>query len=319
MRPTLPRFCLRELVAAAASRCTRFGPGVGRWLLVAVLGWCIGGAAQAQAPTAAAIPNLPFWEWQNPLPTGYSLVDAHIFNDSTAIVVGDHGTALKTRDRGRTWQALNVGTTEALTNVSFANDLVGWVGVITPPTETNATIRPYAGIGEVRRTTDGGLTWTRQQIENSGTQIRSLKAISPTEAYVGYVELMCNNTGYGCGGYPNPRLRHTTDGGRTWTVVNTAYPQLQFVTSGMAVAIQEVQSANTLLRTRDNGQTFRDITPPRFSGRYFGMPVFVDSLRGWVTSSLYGGNTFYGPNLYRTQDGGRTWAAQSARADFLNS
>jgi photosystem II stability/assembly factor-like uncharacterized protein len=283
---------------------------IGSWLLLAQL------VATAQ-PTGAPLPNTPYWEWQNPLPTGYDLLAAHVFNDSTAVVVGAHGTALKTRNYGRTWQTLNVGTTDRLTHVSFANELVGWVAVLTPPTDQYPITRPYAGIGEVRRTTDGGLTWTRQQIDNSGTQIRTLKAISPTEAYVGYEELICTNPNLSCGGYATPRLRRTTNGGQSWTLVNTAYPLLQFVTPGVGIAWRAVQGNSTmLLRTRDGGQTFRDITPVLEQDRYYGPAVFTDSLHGWVTSGTF--YNHYPPNLYRTQDGGRTWTAQHARADFLN-
>ena len=265
----------------------------------------------------APLPNTPYWEWQNPLPTGYDLLAVHVFNDSTAMVVGAHGTALKTRNYGRTWQTLNLGTTDRLTHVSFANELVGWVAVLTPPTEQYPIIRPYAGIGEVRRTTDGGLTWTRQQIDNSGTQIRTLKAISPTEAYVGYEERICTDPNLPCGGYPTPRLRRTTNGGQSWALVNTAYPLLQFVTPGVGIATREVQGNSTmLLRTRDGGQSFRDITPLLEQNRYYGAVAFTDSLHGWVTSGTY--YNHYPPNLYRTQDGGRTWTAQHARADFLN-
>lgn len=292
---------------SVAARAARFH----HWLLVSGL-LLVANLAHAQAP----IQGLPFWKWQNPLPTGYDLVAAHVFNDSTAIVVGGHGTALKTRDGGRTWQALHVGTTDRLTHVSFANALVGWVAVLTPPTDVYPITRPYGGIGEVRRTTDGGLTWTRQQIENSGSQIRTLKALSATEAYVSYEELICTNPNLSCGGPATPRLRHTTDGGQSWPLVNTANPLLNFVAPGMAVTTREVQGHNMVLRTRDGGQTFRDITPVVQQNRYFSTPVFVDSLHGWVASNtLY---FIYPPNLYRTQDGGRTWTEQHARADFLN-
>ena len=66
--------------------------------------------ARGAAGQGAPIPGLPHWQWQNPLPTGYDLTDSHVFNDSTAIAVGAHGTAIKTRDGGRSWQVLNVGT-----------------------------------------------------------------------------------------------------------------------------------------------------------------------------------------------------------------
>ena len=74
------------------------------WLMV--VGFVlVAGSAQAQSPPSS-IPGLPFWEWQVGQPTGYKLLSQHVFNDSTLIAAGGHGTAVKTSNGGHTWQVL---------------------------------------------------------------------------------------------------------------------------------------------------------------------------------------------------------------------
>ncbi len=278
--------------------------------------------AQGAAGQGAAIPGLPHWRWQNPLPTGYGLLDLHAFNDSTAIAVGARGTCIKTRDRGRTWQVLNVGTRNRLSFVSFANDLVGWVAVYNPPSDNSGNngippILGYGGRSEVRKTTDGGLTWTVQRPDPAvtGTRIWGLQAVSATECYVIYDELTCYRRGYPCGGYPNILLRHTTDGGATWAMSGWPFAfnsNARFVTPRTAyVGVAENNNAGSLNKTTDGGVTWRNISPA--PNRNWGAVSFPDSLHGWVISSRYDWVTFSGPNLYRTRDGGRRWVAQRVR------
>jgi hypothetical protein len=43
------------------------------------------------------------WYWQNPLPTGQTLKDVHVFDENTKIAVGKAGTIIKTTDGGISW------------------------------------------------------------------------------------------------------------------------------------------------------------------------------------------------------------------------
>jgi photosystem II stability/assembly factor-like uncharacterized protein len=43
------------------------------------------------------------WFWQYPKPQGNTLRDIHVFNNDTAIAVGDFSTIIKTTDGGNTW------------------------------------------------------------------------------------------------------------------------------------------------------------------------------------------------------------------------
>ena len=45
------------------------------------------------------------WFWQNPLPQGQTLKDEHVFDENTAIAVGEAGTIIKTTDKGISWIA----------------------------------------------------------------------------------------------------------------------------------------------------------------------------------------------------------------------
>ncbi len=291
------------------------------WLLTAA-------PAQAQAPTAPAAPlaGLPFWEWQAPQPTGFGLNDFWAFNDSTVLAVGNHGTALKTTNAGRSWRALPTGATRDVTSVSFANPQVGWLGTETPLT----TDRHYkTGPGQVRRTTDGGQTWTAQGIGENVLSVLTpqVVAISPTEAYVSY-----GLTGRTPA--PNffyiraaPVLRHTVDGGRTWPEVilnnqggyNYLFsfqpPVFTTATTGYLAVNSEVpaQLVSQLLRTADAGRTWQDILPAVGPGLDPLKLTFLTPQLGWLVAADFATNT---TRLYKTVNGGGAWAQVASFAFY---
>ena len=268
-----------------------------------------------QAPPAPSpIPHVRHAQWQSPLPTGYSLNALAAPNDSTAYVVGDHGTALKTTNRGRTWRVLDTGPGPSKCNlrfVTFGDAQRGWVGYNTPI--TNQAIQYFTGRGEVRRTTDGGLTWTRQSLGDprNSVRIHALQAISPTEAFVVYDAISCR-VGNPCGGLPPSYLRHTTDGGVTWRLVGPApdgvYYNFQFLSSTVAYAVSPDDNfgAYGVIKTTDGGVTWRGISPDSLRRGGHTLLSFQDAQHGWISrpTVLTGGTDTL---LYYTSNGGQTW------------
>ena len=275
---------------------TDFAAPLGRWgagLLLAVA--LTGGMAHAQATS----PNLPAsWQWQDPLPQGFSLNDVQAVNDSVAWVAGNQGTLLKTTDRGRRWQVLPIGINRDLLGVSFGSAQVGWVIYNTP--SPDAADPGYAtGPAEIRRTTDGGATWTATRLPSyrKFVQMHAVQALSATEAYVLYSDPAT------LGGY----LCHTADGGQTWQqrqpvgMVDAA--RMQFVTSQRGY--RATRSPSAVLKTVNGGQSWQVILySPDVD---YSAMAFADSLHGWAA----GRNRVGGPNCFVTQNGGRTWQPQA--------
>ena len=69
------------------------------------------------------------WFWQNPLPQGNALRDIYVFDENTAIAVGNAGTVIKTTDSGTSWNIQHYagGTTSNLFSVHFTDNDTGWV------------------------------------------------------------------------------------------------------------------------------------------------------------------------------------------------
>ncbi len=299
--PTLP-FCSSPLRTPYLLACWLAASGLALLALTAT--------AQPTSPPAP-IQGLPFWTWQAPQPTGYGFNALHVFNDSTVIAVGNHGTAVKTTDNGRTWQTLPTGAVGEVASVSFANDRVGWIG-----TETRMTTARhyYTGSGQMRRTTDGGQTWTAQSI---GVDVLSVVnpqvvAISPTEAYVTY-----RLTGYDpLAGIlsQEPMMRHTVNGGQSWQLVPlpfsysvnfTMYPPVfPTPTRGFLMVKSTPGLTSNLLRTTDGGQTWQDILPSVASNYLPFALTFLTPQLGWLLGLDVPSNTNI---LYKTLDGGTTW------------
>ena len=261
--------------------CARFS-----CLLVALAWLALPAAAQSGLP----VPGLPYWEWQSPRPTGQWLEALHVFDDQTALVGGWRGTLLKTTDQGQSWTALNSGAPYDIKAISFVSPQVGWIANNTPNTSAPANNLFLAGPGEVRKTVDGGQTWTVQSIgEPDFVQITALKFFSATQGYVAYDINEPANF--------RRRLRVTNDGGQTWTIVPFAGQRVQFVTPQVGYRVID----NFVVKTTNGGQTSTLITPdPSLN---YSQLFFTDELNGWVAS----GATTTTPNLFHTTDGGATW------------
>ncbi len=252
------------------------------------------------------LPGLPFWKWQSPTPQGYTFRSLHAFSDSAVLAVGDHGLALRTADWGRTWAPVAVGTDANLMGVAFATPQVGWL--IGNTSATNERQVRGLGIGEVRTTINGGATWTSQVFgEQFSVKMQKLMAHSATQAVVYYEWSQISNNGFNIP--PVGRLRRTTNGGRTWTLlVNPAIPpgDACFPTPTLGF----IGGGGALFRTADGGATWQDYSAAT-PGLSITVLTFLDAQRGWAGGArLMPGDG--GPLLFKTLDGGLTWTPTPA-------
>lgn len=130
-------------------------------------------------------------------------------------VIGDHqgkGIIARTSDGGENWSKSEIefqGDGGGLRAIHFAPDLQsGWaVGGEGRYIRNDGWAQWSDPL--VLHTTDGGITWQRQQV-NVRTPLIDVWAISGQEAWI------CSFGGYALPTYIPASLLHTTDGGQTW-------------------------------------------------------------------------------------------------------
>jgi photosystem II stability/assembly factor-like uncharacterized protein len=251
-----------------------------------------------------------------------NLSDVRMVSATTGVAVGAAGTILKTTDGGATWAPQSSPTAAGLTGVSFApGGTVGYlVGNAVWPTWTlykttdgGATWSGVTGLGttdainltgvscmnannaiavgnsgQIRHTTDGGVTWLSQSENNVGSN--SLRAVTMVDA---------NNIKV-VGDFG--MIFTTSNGGVFWTTpfdaVASTFQNCSFtdVNHGWAVG-----SNGTILRTTDAGVTWVS----QASGSTFWRGVhFVDANNGWVVGD--------GGAILHSTDGGISWTPQTS-------
>ncbi len=142
----------------------------------------------------------------------------------------------------------------------------------------------YGGQGNLRRSLDGGVTWTQQYMNTSN--------------YIADVYFINELEGWACGGYAgeNAFIRHTINGGATWTNQNpTITPivnEIHFFDSSNGLA---VANGGIVLGTSDGGVSWSVINT--IPDEDLELLVMLDENTGWATGS----------SIYRTDDGGQSW------------
>lgn len=290
------------------------------------------------------------WYWQNPLPQGNALNDVQYLDQNTIIAAGSVGTFIRSADGGNTWNILSIGTDGTVEAVCFSGmqkgTAVGFEGIFNTSDggltwqEVSLPIAgfrwfmdlDYADVnngtavgvsGLIRRTRDGGTTWTLQA-SNTTQWLYAVDCIDGNTA-----------TAVGAGG----TIIRTTDGGQTWTAQNSAVTETLKAVSFANSLVGVASGGTKLLYTTDGGNHWSTAeVPSSFSWAYnhallldtkvgyaFGTASMLKTTNGgksWVevnrsSSSFVDGIDFYDSShgmmvcstgrIYRTGDGGLTW------------
>lgn len=125
--------------------------------------------------------------WQNPNLSGERLNGIQFVSPSIGWVVGDVGTLLKTEDGGSTWNKINMGICENVSEVHFLNMNEGWL----------------LAEGKVYHTVNGGSSWSFFPVLNYN-HVSSMNIVSPSIWFV-----RCEDG-----------LLATIDGGSNWELRN---------------------------------------------------------------------------------------------------
>lgn len=202
-----------------------------------------------------------------------------------------------------------------ITTIHMLNEQIGWA----------VAEAPGAPDDHLMQTRDGGLTWrdvSPPQPKDETAEIGqglTFFALDERTAWVTYY----NRTGGPL--FQPANVWRTTDGGQTWqagapldlTDVELYLPSdLYFVDANTGWLMAHVGAGMShdyvnVYRTTDGGQTWTKVVDPftdnlQQSCAKTGL-IFTDANNGWVTGDCHGVQPG-APYLYRTTDGGRTWA-----------
>ncbi|MCH8022551.1 MAG: T9SS type A sorting domain-containing protein, partial [Thaumarchaeota archaeon] len=131
------------------------------------------------------------WHWQNPLPQGNGINDAHFVSDKIGWFAAAGGLLVHTKDGGDTWEIQSVGESVYLLNVEFVNELEGWAS-----TDLKA---------KIYHTTDGGKVW--------------IEDVFPELIFPNDLHFINHKKGWAVGMLG--KIAATEDGGVTWSFQNS--------------------------------------------------------------------------------------------------
>ena len=168
-----------------------------------------------------------------------------------------------------------------LYDADFGSSSVGWV-VGRPTLAADPPV--------LRRTTDGGTTWSAQTPCTGATQLSGTHAFSATDA------LVAGNV-----------LCRTTNGGTTWSAVSTpSAPCAAIDGSAGSDTVYMACGSGRVMRSDDRGATWVSVNAPTSHGFHY--IAVQDALTAYVAASttIAGDRATY---VWRTTDGGATWSS----------
>jgi photosystem II stability/assembly factor-like uncharacterized protein len=182
-----------------------------------------------------------------------------------------------------TWATQVSGTTSLLQSVDAVSPTVAWAA---------------GAAATVRRTTDGGLTWTNAN-PNPGVIVGDIYNISAVDANIAFVTTSASST----------FIYRTTNGGQNWTQVFSQaggfIDAIEMVNATTGYALGDpVGSIWTVLQTTNGGLNWTQMP---------GAPAQVGTEAGWNNSfQVLGSNMWFGTSnskIYYSTNGGLNWAS----------
>ncbi len=246
-------------------------------------GWAITSSETKIAVTTNGGIN---WNIKNDL-GAYSLRAIAFYDSLNGLAAGWGGVIVKTSNGGTNWELITKSVTTAnadLSDIFFIDDSTGWVCG-----SDGTRLGGYNGI--ILKTTNGGNSWTKLIINNTG-QLNSIYFIDHLNGFAA-----------GRGG----TILKTTDGGTSWLYSNNGtinWNDIDFSNypTGWIIGGDPVNT-DRLIKTTDGGKTWNDVTSISFTT---GTPEihFTSKETGWL---LIGGLFTNVQQLYKTTDKGDTW------------
>lgn len=208
------------------------------------------------------------WELIGANPTYNDIKGSWSFNDSTMIIVGTSGMCMKTTNSGASWIRGEInGTAAFLSGVCFPTPDYGYI---------------FDSDRNFYQSTDGGLTWSFKYFMNEYEPT----AIAFKDSLTGF---------WGIGN----RLRRTTNGGSSWTSLQSLYGDMncvKFVGNTLYVSCYRQYNFHRLYRSTDMGASWDTL----YRDDYKGIKALDVNSRG----DIFVGGTYF---VARSTTNGATW------------
>jgi photosystem II stability/assembly factor-like uncharacterized protein len=224
------------------------------------------------------------WNDVTPSDTYPGILGVYALDADNVWVVGQEGTILNTTNSGTSWSEINCPVTYSLYNVEFISADTGWVG----GDDDSDT--------EVMRTTDRGLSWDIQTVDNNPDGNYDMKFIK-------------GSSGESPRGFVTAGLSHvwrTDNYGETWLqspIGGCGAGDLQSIcfidkNEGWFVGTPASGFEVTIVHTTDGGETFDVQTNPTDPDRKLNCVSFADNQHGLAVGD---------GTILSTSDGGQNW------------
>src|SRR5690554_2348072 len=219
------------------------------------------------------------------LPSSTRYDDVFFLDETTGWTINSSQyTVYKTTDGGDTWTSQFESNQEYLRNISFLDEDRGFLGTLSP---------------SFYKTINGGQTW-------------ALVSIPGVEAICG-LDVVGNNTVYGCGAYFQPAyLIKSSDGGDTWTFKDmSAYAsslvEVLFLDENIGFASGGNEEGGIIIKTIDGGDSWIEIFNTEVPGEIVWKMQQLFSNPDAIFGSVQAINPTPG-KLVKSLDGGENWS-----------
>jgi len=224
------------------------------------------------------------WNIQTTNVPGKPLLGIHPVNDSVVYSVGWFGTILKTTNGGENWIAIQNGVSGDGNYfcVFFINEMTGWISV------------NVMSHGEVKKTTDGGNTFTSSYT-------------------FGWPEDMYFKDSLNGLGVSGGSVHRTINGGGTWQTFQIAnggdFKKVSFINKNTGYVVGEY--THKVYRTFDFGLNWNEISIIEDVAEASRSVKFSSDSIGWI-----GGNY---NRLFKSTNGGYNWKRENISTGYILS
>lgn len=206
------------------------------------------------------------------------IMDVTFLDSQTAVAVGSDGVILRSTDGGRVWNQVRGGDSMYLTSLSFADSSTGLA---------------VASSGAILKTSDGGMTWTPLNSGISGI-LFDIHMLDQDRAIAAGIDMI-----------------RTTNGGSTWErldpPVSYRYHGVRYINEQRIIAVgftaappeSTLSHQGMIVRSENGGIDWSADYFPDVQWLYD--VAFISDDCGTVVGDGY--------SIYRTIDGGDSWAA----------